>query len=656
MASGRTWNLVQGQITSGYYDVQARSLLAGHWYMPASLLGPEAIKTGGHFYMYFGPVPSLLRLPVLILTHQFDGRLSGVSMLVAELVALGFTSALLWRVRGLVRKPGSAVGRMEALFTGGLVFVVGAGSSLLYVASWLSIYDEAEIWACALALGTIYFMIAFIIRHTRRSLLLTALFVSLTLFTRAPVGIGLIGALMLLAALELVRRRHAVQWLWPGAIAAVSVLPLAAYAYLNEIKFHSLFSVPFERQAAVHITPTYGLAVRKNGGSLFGAGFLPTNVLNYLRPNGIRFTSLFPWISFRSVSILGKRYYGSVTGATSIVATAPALVGLALFGLFAIFRRTRRASEDTGSADGTSHGLAVLRIPVLGAALSAVSIFVYGYLSSRYLTDLLPLVILTGVVGFSLIVRGLGWPRWLRRSIVVGIVALGLFGVWAQTSLGLVYQGAVSPGTSLAARKALIGLQESIDGAVFGDRAAGVGRVRALKAPGPAGGLAIVGNCSGLYQSTGKQWIAVETSKATDQFRFELVGRPGAVGQMWPMLVGGDTSAPPVMLAIERLSENKAVISYRDEGANPVYLRGKEFVIRAGRTELLNVYLGSHGSVFVTKGLATVFDQSVPARPAAMESARNSLGGPAGSSASGPVRLLPPAPICSSLLHAFRAN
>ncbi|HLX87057.1 MAG TPA: hypothetical protein VKR22_01145, partial [Acidimicrobiales bacterium] len=666
MASDRTWSLLHGDVTSGFYDAQAHSLIAGHWYMPASLLGLEGFKTGTHYYMYFGPVPALLRVPLLVFTHHFDGRLSGVSMLAAELVALGFTSALLWRARWFVRGSGVPVGRMEAALTGGFVFLVGAGSSFLYLASWLSVYDEAELWACAFALGTLYFMITFMMRHTRKSLLLIALFISLTLFTRATIGFGLLGALAICAVIDFRRRNHGGGLVWVAALAGVIACPVIAYAILNEIKFHSLFGVPFQRQAADHISPLYGLAVRKNGGTLFHVGFIPTNFVNYLRPDAFRFTSLFPWINFRPASIIGTHWYGGIESPTSIVATAPTLVGLSLVGMFGVFRRANRADRLIGSASGAEPGLSTLRVPVIGAALAAASIFVYGFLSTRYLTDLLPLVILTGAAGFSLIAAGSTWPRWWRRLLIVACVALGLVGVWIQTSLALVYQGAAAPSPSVTAMSRFIALRESIDGTVLSNKAAGVKQVSELaKAHGSPGDLAIVGNCSALYESSGRSWTPVEVSHASGHFRFELVGAPGVVGESWTVLVigGGPTGAT---LTVSRLNHGKAMISYRFGGATAVDLKGTPFRVRPGATEVFDVTVDrSRALVAVTEGAQTpfaedaqtVFAAYAPIPPGPMLEARTTRGGSAGSSAYGPVKSLRvTTPICANLLRALRTK
>jgi len=76
------WDLWTGSVDplrsvdpSNFYDLQARSMLPGHLDVPKGSLGIDAFVHAGHAYTYFGIFPSLLRMPILVLTTRFDGRL-----------------------------------------------------------------------------------------------------------------------------------------------------------------------------------------------------------------------------------------------------------------------------------------------------------------------------------------------------------------------------------------------------------------------------------------------------------------------------------------------------------------------------------------------------------------------------------------------------
>ena len=93
------------RIFSNFYEIQARALMDGHLDVPRGALSIEAFQVGGRDYMYFPPLPAILRMPILAFTDSLDGRLTALSMLLAWLLTVTFTALLLWRVRGLVR-PG----------------------------------------------------------------------------------------------------------------------------------------------------------------------------------------------------------------------------------------------------------------------------------------------------------------------------------------------------------------------------------------------------------------------------------------------------------------------------------------------------------------------------------------------------------------------
>src|SRR5205807_6212140 len=62
-------------LLGSFYDIQGRALLHGHLAVPQGSAGFEGFVVGGRTYVYFGPVPALLRLPVLLITHALDSRL-----------------------------------------------------------------------------------------------------------------------------------------------------------------------------------------------------------------------------------------------------------------------------------------------------------------------------------------------------------------------------------------------------------------------------------------------------------------------------------------------------------------------------------------------------------------------------------------------------
>ncbi len=110
--------------TSNFYDVQARSFFHGTVAVPLNVFTFEAFKVNGRFVSYFGPVPALLRMPILLVTSRFDGRLAPFFLFFAFVTLLWGVSRLQWNLRLFLGSPPSRWTR----FTAGLVpFGVGVG-------------------------------------------------------------------------------------------------------------------------------------------------------------------------------------------------------------------------------------------------------------------------------------------------------------------------------------------------------------------------------------------------------------------------------------------------------------------------------------------------------------------------------------------------
>ena len=178
-------------------------------------------------YMYFGPWPAVLRMPVAAVTKSFDNRLSQVSMLLGYIVALAFSLRLAWRVRTLTLGD-APVGRFEAVVVGSFVFVVGTGSALVFLGGQLLVFQEALLWGVAWSLGALELVIAFTVTLRARWLVLASLLTLLALFSRAALGAGPLIALGLLLLVTLVGRGRGVLGLADGASARRFAYPAGA--------------------------------------------------------------------------------------------------------------------------------------------------------------------------------------------------------------------------------------------------------------------------------------------------------------------------------------------------------------------------------------------------------------------------------------------
>jgi hypothetical protein len=606
MLTGGTWQLLQRNLNSNFYDVQARALLHGHWDMPASTLAIEGIREGSRTYMYYGPFPAILRMPVLLLTHRLDGRLTVCSMLLAFLVAMVFVARLGWRIRSLVTKAPVLAG--EAVLTAGVLFVAGVGSAVFFMGSDAIVYHEAELWGAALALGAFDFLVKWIVSPSSGALAGSGLFATLAILTRGSVGAGPVialglvglgyGAVAVLGRQELgiatagggPTRLLAVLGLrqadrpgrWAVMLLAVAAVPALLYVVINEIKFGTLVSLPLNKQVFTSLNLNRRITLADNGGSLFGLKFVPTALVQYLRPDALRFSRLFPFVAFPPQAlVIGGVHYDTLDFASSLTSSMPAMVALGVVGLTGIFGR------------GRDHGLGALRLPAVGAAAGTAGVLAIAFVANRYLADFLPVGVLCALAGLHLLrARWSDWRRKRRRLAAAALGLLALFGIWINVGLGLLYQRQLRPSIPITMRAGFVSFQQRLDHDLFGADRPEVTRVSSLGRPGPPGSLVIVGRCTALYQSNGSIWAAVERSQADGHYRFSVVFPAKAGGPPWPILVNG-TRGHADYLAVQPVGVGRIRFQYLFQGLHQRWVYGPTVEVVPGRRYVVDAVLDS---------------------------------------------------------------
>ncbi|MET0627254.1 MAG: hypothetical protein ABW033_02200 [Acidimicrobiia bacterium] len=598
MVTGGSFDLFRWQLRGNFYDEQVHSFLRGELAIPPGPLGIEGfLGRGGHTYMYQGPVPALLRLPIVAITgRSLDGRLTELSMIAALVVMLVFATRLHWTVRELVRGS-AAVGRGEAWLVGLFTFVLAGGSLYLYVASRAWVYHEAIVWGAALALAAVDRLVAVVRRPTAGALAWCSGLTAATLLTRASVGLGpLLGLAMVTAGagLGMLAARRGKSWPWvawlapgtrdarrrphlAGFVLAV-VLPVVAYAGLNFAKFGTLFSIPFAGQRFTVVDPGRQAMLRDNGGTLFGLQFTPTTILHYLRPDGLALTKTFPFVDFPAVPgrVIGDVTFDLVDRTASLPAVVPFLLVLAIVGVAFAFRPSRWSDS----------GRATLRVPILAATAGAATILPFGFIANRYLGDFVPLLALAGAAGLQVLLATTrksgdsksvdattGTDRWRMAGVGV-LVLLAAWTCWANLGLALRYQREWSPNVPPAVLAGFLGAQDSVERRLGGD---GLGPVELIGAGDPlpdgvgrAGALVIVGDCEALYLSDGMDvnsikvtpWNGVERAQGSAHRRFRITIPERKAGTIVPILTAG-TSDEPFGILLEYLGDDQVRFVYR---------------------------------------------------------------------------------------------
>jgi hypothetical protein len=483
-------DLLDQRVFGNFYDIQGRALLGGHLAVPAGSLGNEAFDVRGHEYLYNPPGPSLLRMPVLLVTHRFDGRLTVASMFLAWVVTVVVLALLVWRVRRLLA-PGRPLGHREAALLATFLVVGMAGSTLLYLGSVPWVFHEAYAWAIPMCLGTVHALLGVLRSPSRAGVLATAGFTFGALFSRAPAGFAC--SLAVLAAAV---------WLWRGGRGATArgwwlplglaaLVPLAISVAVNWAKFRHPFSFPIEDQVFTGLSQHRRDAIEANGGDLFGVKLMWSTIPAYLRPDGIHFSSLFPFISLPTEP--ADAYRGGVFDLTyrtgSVVSFMPLLVLLSALGVVRAFRR--RAGE-----------AALLRLPLLGVALVPAGVLVGAYISHRYTSEFVPFLLAAGAVGVvDLAQRLRGWSRDNRTIAMIAVGALAVFGVLANLAVAVQTQALANPGTVLADH---VQRQERFSPLLGGDLDDEVTASVDLPEEASADEVVIVGECQAVYVGSGE--------------------------------------------------------------------------------------------------------------------------------------------------------
>lgn len=529
-------DLTSWQRVGDFYDGQAEAWLDGHWDMAPETLGIERFESRGKAYMYQGPWPALLRVPVVAVTDRFEGRMTQASMLGAVAVAMAGASLLHWRIRQLVRGAAS-MGRAETLSVGLATFTVGAGSALLFIASRAWVYHEAIAWGVAWSLVAFAAIVGCVAAPTWRRIGVAGLAATLALCSRSSVGLGPIVALGLLAVGNALARlgvggsrgpwharlRHRLTWLGGaptrtgrrpvvGPLLA-TVVPVGVYAATNWIKFRTLFSIPFATQGFTLVDEGRQQMLAQNGGTLFGLKFVPTTLGQYLRPDAISFTRAFPFVDLPApAASIGDVRFDLIDRAGSIPTTMPALTVLAVVGLIALVRRGRTER---------GQGLGALRIPAVGALGGALLILPFGYIANRYLADAVPLMALVGLVGLQVVFRWATTARPRRRAAALsGLAVLAIAGVWVNASFGVIY-GRLYSGAKDDDIAEVLDLRFDVSQRLGLDPSIPLQRYEVLPEQAPRGTLAVVGDCDALYLSDGmalndikvSTWNAVERTE-----------------------------------------------------------------------------------------------------------------------------------------------
>jgi hypothetical protein len=481
---------------SAFYDEQARRLLDGHLDVPTGSLGIEGFVHAGKTFMYFPFWPALLRLPVLLTTHEYDGRLTMLSMAIAWVVFSVMVVKLIWLLVPLLTGM-EEVGRSAAALVGVFIAAATGGTFMTFDAAEPWVYHEAYMWGVASVVGGIYWLVRLLTQPSRHAVWWLFVFALLSMGSRATEGWSLCLVVIAVALFMRFRPNHTARdALWLRILLA-GLVPLLLSIAVNEYKFGTVYIFPLQDQVWTQLNAHRRAALAANGGGLTGPQFFTTSFMAYLRPDGIRFTDYFPFITLPAHA--APSYNGAFVDQSyrtgSATSFMPVFLVMFLVAFVAVFRpRARRE-------------LSLLRMPMLVSILVTGGVMGYGYYSARYTTEFVPALVLGAAVSTALLcgfVRRR--PRW--RAPTLAVLSIGaVFSILAQMSIGTTMEAFVHRGALL---ERYVQWQHDVSP---GAQARLVSQVETLPTGGHTDDLAILGNCQTLYINTGDQyepWVPVQ--------------------------------------------------------------------------------------------------------------------------------------------------
>ncbi|GAA5152964.1 hypothetical protein GCM10023340_34180 [Nocardioides marinquilinus] len=498
---------------SGVYDLQGRALLDGSIAVPDGSMGIEGFVRGDQTFMYFPPFPAVLRLPVLMTTNEFDGRLTLVSMAIAYVVFAVMLTKLAWLALARVTES-DEVTRTGATLVGIFLAAASGGTFLTYDAALPWVYHEVYLWAVASAVGALYWLTRVVIEPSWYAARWLGFFALVAVGTRATEGWAL--CLTVIGVALWMRFRPSTaghRTAWWGVLTAGAV-PLAASIALNVYKFGHPLLFPLQDQVWTQLNDHRQAALDANGGGLTGPQFFTTSFMAYLRPDGIRFVDYFPFITLPAEP--AQAYNGAFVDQAyrtgSATAFMPLLMLLTIVTVLVLLGRWAPV------------GARAFRAPMLAGILITGGVMGYGYYATRYTTEFVPALVLGGAVGTALVVRLVGRWRPGRVPAVALAAVLTVFAVLAQLAIGTASLATAARGTTL---RDYLAWQQRVSPDAQADL---VGTVTGLPEGGRTDDLAIRGDCDAWYLNTGdayEPWLTVQSRDVAVRVRADGTLRAG---------------------------------------------------------------------------------------------------------------------------------
>lgn len=475
-----------------FFDLQAEALLRGNLALPVNSLGLEAFVVDGREQMYFGVFPALLRLPITAVTDALAGRLTIVSSFLAWLLFVVAAWSLLDRaLTHLVPdEPGGARRPLTLMWK----VAIALGAPMMMLAGPVWVFSEAIMWGVASCTLVQYRLFRELEASSARNQWWLGGALMLAALNRPTLGLGcLLVAIVVIGVRSWRRRRFG-----PGEyrLAALTGVSLLLLVVPNVLRFGRPLGPPMELQVLSQVDEQRMKMLAYAGGDFVDPRYLPSNLLAYLRPDGLSLSTRFPFLDapHQLPHVFGDAVYDITYRTPSLPAAAPLLFALGVLGAVVgvVAARDQSAPRWLLLAAGTGFP-------------AAATLMIWGFIAPRYLADFAVTLLPLSVVGLAAVMRFVDARRGRsRRWFLAGAIALAGWSVAANVAMAVSSSYLTGPD---GGADELVGLEGRDDfwtneRTVRLDDAGGFAFERTD--PPPVGQIAVLGDCAGAWYSTGE--------------------------------------------------------------------------------------------------------------------------------------------------------
>lgn len=376
--------LIGPEMLSGSFDSLAQGFWRGTAEVDPATIRWEAFTVDGRAYLYFGPWPALLRMPLLWLGADWFGNWARLSCFVAGTVALSAFTLLAARML----TKNSALGAAEKrFFLATSIVGFGLATPLAFLMNAASIYHESIAWGLA---GSMCFLAIALPRldapaSLRRCLPMLAAVAGATFLARVTYGAPLYLILLGIAARELARERasRAPELGREVAKLTAALLPAGAlllfHLWYNVDRFGSPFTFVDYKLMSIIGSDSATLALLDETG-VFNVRRLLAALSNYIVPSTAFVSNQFPWFE------LGPPRYPDTGLYPRIFSSF--IVPLSMSSSWLLLG----ALVGGGYAFGTK-GQRLLRFCFFAFAFEALLVCSYYIMELRYELDIVPVLV-----------------------------------------------------------------------------------------------------------------------------------------------------------------------------------------------------------------------------------------------------------------------